>query len=63
MNSERKILYQCLKCGFVFEEEKVSKRISDTRCPSCGYYVIKKIRGRTAKIIMTSKLEEEEKII
>lgn len=63
MSGERKILYQCLRCGFTFEEEKVSKRISDTRCPSCGYYVIKKIRGKTAKIIITSKLEEEEKLI
>ncbi len=63
MSEGRRILYQCLKCKFIFEEEKVPKRISDTKCPACGYNVIRKIRGKTAKIIMTSKLEEEEKLI
>ncbi|MEM0348603.1 MAG: hypothetical protein QXE96_01455 [Candidatus Caldarchaeum sp.] len=54
---ESRPLYQCVKCGRVFEKEKLTKG-PDTRCPYCTpvVYVIKKAKSPTAKLIKTSEL-------
>lgn len=58
--SERSILYQCVKCGRIFEQSKLSK-VSETKCPYCGFNVIKKAKSGITKLIETSKLAEERK--
>ncbi len=52
---EHRILYKCVRCGLVFEREKMS-RVSETRCPICGFNVIKKGRSLSAKLIKTSEI-------
>jgi DNA-directed RNA polymerase subunit RPC12/RpoP len=52
---EHRILYRCVRCGLVFEKEKMSK-VSETRCPVCGFNVIKKGRSLSAKLIKTSEI-------
>jgi len=59
---EEKILYQCVWCGRVFEKRMLSK-INETRCPYCGFNVIKKAKPLTAKLIVTSKLTEEQRLL
>jgi len=56
--SESKILYQCVRCKRVFEREKIS-RVAETRCPLCGYNVIRKAKSPMAKLIETSKIGKE----
>jgi len=38
-------------------------RINETRCPFCGFNVIKKAKPLTAKLIVTSKLTEEQRLL
>ncbi|MEM0440708.1 MAG: hypothetical protein QXF45_04440 [Candidatus Caldarchaeum sp.] len=59
---ESRILYQCVKCGRVFEKDKLSK--GDTRCPYCTpvVYVIKKAKSPTAKLIKTSELGRDSSL-
>jgi DNA-directed RNA polymerase subunit RPC12/RpoP len=47
--------YKCVRCGLVFEREKLSK-VAETKCPVCGYNVIKKGKSMTAKLIKTSEI-------
>jgi len=56
-----KIFYRCVKCGRAIEKEKLPK-IAETRCPYCGFNVIKKDKPGTAKLITTSRLSEEQKL-
>lgn len=60
--SAGKLLYQCAYCKRVFSKEQLPK-IIDTRCPVCGYNVIKKYKSQAAKLITTSKLSEEQKLL
>ncbi|MEM3095870.1 MAG: hypothetical protein QW756_07835 [Nitrososphaerota archaeon] len=53
--AEHRILYQCVRCGQIFEREKMSK-IGETRCPSCGFNVIRKGKSLSAKLIKTSEI-------
>ncbi|MDJ0270069.1 MAG: DNA-directed RNA polymerase subunit P [Aigarchaeota archaeon] len=55
---EGKILYQCVRCGRLFEKEKMPK-VAETRCPVCGYNVIKKAKAPAAKLIKTSELGKD----
>lgn len=55
---ESRIMYQCVKCGRIFEKEKLSK-IAETQCPFCGYMVIRKAKSPTAKLIKTSDLGKD----
>jgi len=55
---EPRIYYQCMYCGKVFEREKLSK-VAETRCPYCGFNVIKKTRGGRTKLVKTSELTKE----
>jgi len=56
-----KVLYQCVQCGRVFDKDKLSK-VAETRCPYCGFNVLKKARPGSAKLIKTSNLSEEQKL-
>lgn len=60
---ESRTLYQCVKCGRVFEKDKLSKG-PDTRCPYCTpvVYVIKKAKSPTAKLIKTSELGRDSSL-
>lgn len=58
---EPRIYYQCMHCGKVFEKEKLSK-VAETRCPYCGFNVIKKTRGGRTKLVKTSELTKEESL-
>ncbi|MCD6341368.1 MAG: hypothetical protein J7L83_00715 [Thaumarchaeota archaeon] len=60
--SEEEILYQCVWCGRVFEKKMLSK-IAETRCPYCGFNVIRKAKPSAAKLIKTSKLTEEQRLL
>lgn len=44
-------------------ERKMLSKIAETRCPYCGFNVIKKARSTAAKLIVTSKLTEEQKLL
>ncbi|RLG05910.1 MAG: hypothetical protein DRN59_03865 [Thaumarchaeota archaeon] len=59
---EEKILYQCVWCGKKFEKRMLSK-IAETRCPYCGFNVIMKAKSPTAKLIVSSKLTEEQRLL
>jgi len=56
---EEKIRYQCVRCGGVFEKERLPK-VADTRCPVCGYNVMRKARSHVAKLIKTSEIGKEQ---
>lgn len=58
---EPRIYYQCVHCGKIFEREKLSK-VAETRCPYCGFNVIKKTRGGRTKLVKTSELTREESL-
>lgn len=53
--SGAKVFYQCVRCGRVFEKERVT-RFAETQCPYCGYNVIKKARSQSAKLMKSSEL-------
>ena len=57
-SSESRLRYVCVNCGRVFEKDMLS-RISDTRCPVCGYNVMRKAKSPTAKLIKTSEIGKE----
>jgi DNA-directed RNA polymerase subunit RPC12/RpoP len=38
-------------------------KIAETRCPYCGFNVIMKARSPTAKLIVSSKLTEEQRLL
>lgn len=59
---EGKVIYQCVWCKRIFEKEKLS-RVAETRCPYCGFNVIKKARPFRAKLIVTSELSKEQRIL
>ncbi|MEM1583379.1 MAG: hypothetical protein QXF28_01690 [Nitrososphaerota archaeon] len=59
---EGKILYQCVWCKRIFEKEMLS-RVAETRCPYCGFNVIKKAKPFRAKLITTSELSKEQRIL
>jgi DNA-directed RNA polymerase subunit RPC12/RpoP len=59
---EGKILYQCVWCKRVFEKEKLS-RVAETRCPYCGFNIVKKAKPFRAKLIVTSDLSKEQRIL
>ena len=61
-SEEEKILYQCVWCGKIFEK-RMLPRITETRCPFCGFNVIKKAKPLAAKLIETSKLMEEQRLL
>ena len=56
-----RVLYQCVKCGRVFERERLVKG-TGIRCPFCGFPALKKSKPPTAKLILTSKLTEEQRL-
>ena len=60
--SYESVLYQCVWCGRKFEKRMLSK-IAETRCPYCGFNVIMKAKSQTAKLITTSKLTEEQRLL
>lgn len=60
--AEGKILYQCVWCKRIFEKEKLS-RVAETRCPYCGFNVIKKARSFRAKLIVSSELTREHRLL
>ncbi len=37
-------------------------KVAETRCPYCGFNVLKKARPGSAKLVKTSKLSEEQKL-
>ncbi|MEN2975459.1 MAG: hypothetical protein ABDH32_07820 [Candidatus Caldarchaeales archaeon] len=59
---EGKILYQCVWCKRIFEKEKLS-RVAETRCPYCGFNIIKKAKSYRAKLIITSELSREHRLL
>jgi len=59
---EDRIVYQCVWCGRKFEKRMLSK-IAETRCPYCGFNVIMKAKSQTAKLIVSSKLTEEQRLL
>jgi len=59
---EEKILYQCVWCRRVFEKRMLSK-VNETRCPYCGFNVIRKARPLSAKLILTSELMKEQRLL
>ncbi|MCS7146096.1 MAG: DNA-directed RNA polymerase subunit P [Nitrososphaerota archaeon] len=61
MSTSPRILYECVKCGRVFERERIFKS-TGVRCPFCGFPVLRKAKPGTAKLIKTSKLSEEQKL-
>jgi DNA-directed RNA polymerase subunit RPC12/RpoP len=61
VSTGQRVLYQCVKCGKVFERERVFKG-TGIRCPFCGFPVLRKAKPETAKLIKTSKLSEEQKL-
>jgi DNA-directed RNA polymerase subunit RPC12/RpoP len=38
------VFYECVRCGLVFDGEKIAERGS-LKCPDCGYRVIKKVKS------------------
>ncbi|MCS6769304.1 MAG: hypothetical protein NZ570_02565 [Candidatus Caldarchaeum sp.] len=58
---ESRTFYQCVKCGKVFEKEKLTRH-AESQCPFCGYHVIKKAKSPTAKLIKTSELGRENSL-
>ena len=42
------ILYQCARCGLVFDGEKIAER-GNIKCPDCGYRMIAKVRPPVVK--------------
>ena len=58
-DQEGKIIYQCVKCGGKFEKERLRK-VADTRCPVCGYNVMRKAKPQVAKLIKTSEIGKEQ---
>ncbi|MCS7132275.1 MAG: hypothetical protein N3F65_01285 [Nitrososphaeria archaeon] len=38
-------------------------KIAEARCPYCGFNVIRKARPLAAKLIVTSKLTEEQRLL
>ncbi len=58
---ESRIMYQCIRCGLVFDKEKLTK-VAETQCPFCGYNVIKKAKSPTAKLIKTSELGRDSSL-
>ncbi len=60
--AEGKTLYQCVWCKRIFEKEKLS-RVAETRCPYCGFNVIKKAKPFRAKLIISSDLTKEQRIL
>ncbi|MCF8884867.1 MAG: hypothetical protein QXK95_03805 [Nitrososphaerota archaeon] len=60
--SEGKIFYQCVWCNKIFEKEKLS-RVAETRCPYCGFNVIMKAKPFRAKLLVTSELTKEQRIL
>ncbi|MCS7143248.1 MAG: DNA-directed RNA polymerase subunit P [Aigarchaeota archaeon] len=56
------VYYQCVYCKRVFSKDQLP-RIIDTRCPVCGFNVIKKHKSGMAKLIVTSKLSEEQRLL
>lgn len=62
MTEEVGVLYQCIQCNNVFEKDKLSK-VVETKCPECGFNVIRKARVGIAKIIATSSLSEEQRLL
>lgn len=61
MAESARVFYRCVKCGKSIEKEKLVK-VAETRCPYCGFNVLKKDKPGTAKLIITSKLSEEQKL-
>jgi DNA-directed RNA polymerase subunit RPC12/RpoP len=60
--SDTSVIYQCVWCGKKFEKRMLSK-IAETRCPYCGFNVIMKAGPPTAKLIISSKLTEEQRLL
>lgn len=60
--SDENVVYQCVWCGKKFEKKMLSK-IAETRCPYCGFNVIMKARSPAAKLITSSKLTEEQRLL
>ena len=60
--SDENIIYQCAWCGRKFEKKMLSK-IAETRCPYCGFNMIMKARSPAAKLITSSKLTEEQRLL
>lgn len=56
------IVYQCVWCGKKFEKRMLSK-IAETRCPYCGFNVIMKAGSQAAKLIVSSRLTEEQRLL
>jgi DNA-directed RNA polymerase subunit P len=42
------ILYECVRCGLVFDGEKIAER-GIIKCPDCGYRIIKKVKPPIVK--------------
>jgi len=42
------VFYECVRCGLVFDGEKIAERGS-LKCPDCGYHIIKKVKPPIAK--------------
>ncbi|HDD42405.1 MAG: hypothetical protein DRN61_06220 [Thaumarchaeota archaeon] len=59
---DENIIYQCAWCGRKFEKKMLSK-IAETRCPYCGFNVIMKAKSPAAKLITSSKLTEEQRLL
>jgi len=57
----QRLLYECVKCGNVFERDRVFGP-TGLRCPSCGFPVLRKSKPGTARLIKTSKISEEQKL-
>ena len=62
MPSTQRVLYHYVKCGRVFERERLVKG-AGIRCPFCGFPALKKSRPPTAKLISTPKLTEEQRLL
>ena len=58
---EEKVLYQCVWCKRVFEKRML--KVGETICPYCGFSVIRKAKPMAAKLIITSELMKEQRLL
>jgi DNA-directed RNA polymerase subunit P len=42
------VRYECLRCGLVFDGEKIAER-GIIKCPDCNYRIIAKVRPPVVK--------------